>query len=361
MSRLQSLGLRPETEESFAEFVRESEVAAAERADAENADEAVAGELFDPQLGRVVRVDRGEVDVIVEADDIRAISDSQRAQSETAPVTGDWVVVANDEEGVHFVARVLPRRTTMVRRDPAEQVSDQVLVANIDRVAVVHGLDQAANDARIERFLVLAIDSGAEPLIVLTKNDLGEVSEEYGWLDTVAPVITTSAEDGTGLEEFRAAIGEGETLVLIGPSGVGKSTLVNAIVGEDILATAEVREGDRRGRHTTTMRELIELPGGGVIIDTPGIRAIGLWAADIALDEVFADIAALAPDCRFRDCTHRQEPSCAVIAAVDAGVIAAVRLARYQLLWQELAEQARDIDRRKRAPSTSRRNKRRRK
>ncbi|MCL4113716.1 UNVERIFIED_CONTAM: hypothetical protein GTU68_063596 [Idotea baltica] len=299
--------------------------------------------------------------MLVEGGEVRAVSDSQRSKSQIAPVTGDWAVVAPDDEvGLH-IAQVLPRRTAMVRRDPAEQVSDQVIVANIDRVAVVHGLDQAANDARIERFLVLAIDSGAEPLIVLTKNDLGDVSEEYSWLTTVAPVIVTSAEDGTGIEELRDAIGVGETLVFIGPSGVGKSTLVNAIVGDVVAETAEVRSGDRRGRHTTTVRELIELPGGGVVIDTPGIRAIGLWAADIALDEVFADIAAMAPNCRFRDCTHRQEPDCAVMQAVEAGEIQEVRLARYQLLWQELAEQARDIERRQRAPSTSRRNKRRRK
>lgn len=342
VTRLAALGLREDTSRAFEQFVAE------------------AAGLSEPRLGRVVRVDRGEVDVLVEDDELRAFSDSQRAQSETAPVTGDWVVVAVDDEiGLH-VAHVLPRRTTMVRRDPAEQVSDQVIVANIDRVAVVHGLDQAANDARIERFLVLAIDSGAEPLIVLTKIDLGAVSEEYAWLETVAPVIVTSAPAGVGIDELRAAIGDGETLVFIGPSGVGKSTLVNALVGDHVADTAEVREGDRRGRHKTTVRELIELPGGGVVIDTPGIRAIGLWAADIALDEVFADIAELAESCRFRDCTHRQEPGCAVLAAVETGAIVAQRLARYQLLWQELAEQARDRERRQRAPSTSRRNKRRR-
>ena len=343
VTRLESLGLHEETIQAFADFGASTELNA------------------ESQLGRVARVDRGEVDVLVEDGEVRAVSDSQRSKSKIAPVTGDWAVVAPDDEvGLHIV-QVLPRRTAMVRRDPAEQVSDQVLVANIDRVAVVHGLDQAANDARIERFLVLAIDSGAEPLVILTKRDLGEVSDEYRWLDSVAPVIVTSAEDGTGIEELRDAIGVGETLVFIGPSGVGKSTLVNAIVGDNVAETAEVRSGDRRGRHTTTVRELIELPGAGVVIDTPGIRAIGLWAADIALDEVFADVTALAPSCRFRDCTHRQEPGCAVKQAVDAGEIQAVRLARYQLLWQELAEQARDIELRQRAPSTSRRNKRRRK
>jgi len=343
VSRLESLGLRIETTRAFDNFLESEEVS----------EEA--------QIGRVARVDRGEVAVLTDQGEVRAVSDSQRAQSATAPVTGDWVVVAPDDEvGLH-VARVLPRHTAMVRRDPAEQVSDQVLVANIDRVAVVHGLDQAANDARIERFLVLAIDSGAEPLVVLTKNDLGDVSDEYDWLSSVAPVVVTSALADTGIDELKGMIGHGETLVFIGPSGVGKSTLVNAIIGEEVAETAEVREGDRRGRHTTTVRELIELPDGGVVIDTPGIRAIGLWAADIALDEVFADIAELAVGCRFRDCTHRSEPGCAVAAAVVAGEIQQVRLARYQLLWQELAEQAIDIERRQRAPSTSRRNKRRRK
>lgn len=343
MSRLEALGLTAETRDAFAAFASKADVGA------------------EMQLGRVGRVDRGEVAVLVEDGESRAVSDSQRAQSLVAPVTGDWVVVAPDDEvGLH-IAHVLPRRTAMVRRDPAEQVSDQTLVANIDRVAVVHGLDQGANDARIERFLVLAIDSGAEPLVVLTKQDLGEAGEDYDWLPSVGRVIVTSAVTGDGIDELRDAIEPGETLVFIGPSGVGKSTLVNAIVGDDVAETGDVREGDRRGRHTTTTRELIELPSGGVVIDTPGIRAIGLWAADIALDEVFADISQLAESCRFRDCTHRAEPGCAVKEAIDAGDIGQVRLARYQLLWQELAEQAIDLERRQRAPSTGKRNRRRRK
>lgn len=348
MSRLEALGITQATRAAFETYLQ----------DIVPPDHNVSAAA---QIGRVGRVDRGEVVVLVEDGELRAVSDSQRAQSLIAPVTGDWVVVAPDDEvGLH-VARVLPRRTAMVRRDPAEQVSDQTLVANIDRVAVVHGLDQGANDARIERFLVLAIDSGAEPLIVLTKTDLGEAGEEYDWLPSVGRVIITSAVTGKGVDELREAIEPGETLVFIGPSGVGKSTLVNAIVGEEVAETGDVREGDRRGRHTTTTRELIELPSGGVVIDTPGIRAIGLWAADIALDEVFADIAARADDCRFRDCTHRAEPDCAVKAAVDDGEIQQVRLARYQLLWQELAEQTIELERRQRAPSTGKRNRRRRK
>ena len=213
-------------------------------------------------LGRVARVDRGEVVVLSDDDDLRVLSDSQRAQALLAPVTGDWVTVRNDDELGLVVEHVLERRTSIVRRDPAEQITDQVLVANVDRVAVVHGLDLPANEARIERFLVLAIDSGADPLIILTKQDLaggsagpgtdGLRTDEMSWLDEIAPVIRTSIIDGTGVVEVAERIGAGETLVFIGPSGVGKSSLVNALMGEEIAETADVRESDRRGRHTTT-------------------------------------------------------------------------------------------------------------
>lgn len=339
MSRLDALGLSADVGAAFDERV---------------------GDDAAMRLGRVARVDRGECVVLTADGEVRALSDSQRAQSLVAPVTGDWVsVVPEDSDGM-IIDHIFERRTAIVRRDPAEHSGDQALVANIDVVAVVHGLDQAANDARIERFLVLAIDSGAEPLIVLNKSDLARADPaDYEWLHSIGPVITTSAIDMSGIVELRSHVGEGTTLVFIGPSGVGKSALVNALAGDEIAVTGEVRSGDRRGRHTTTVRELIELPGAGIVIDTPGIRAIGLWAADIALDQVFTDIAGRAADCRFRDCTHRSEPGCAVLEAVASGDVDPVRLARYHLLWQELAEQTIEVERWKRPPSSGRRSNRR--
>lgn len=357
MDRLENLGLDDKRQTEIDEFLSSADNVGPDLGGGDSG----GGDSGDRvAIGRVARVDRGEVWVITNEQDLRVLSDSQRAQSMTAPVTGDWVAVRDDPELGLVVDHVFERHTAIVRRDPAEQITDQVLVSNVDRVAVVHGLDQPLNDARIERFLVLAIDSGAEPLIILTKSDLERGTNDIASLETVAPVVRTSAASGEGIEDLRAAIPPNSTVVFIGPSGVGKSTLVNELAGEQLAVTSEVRAGDRRGRHTTTVRELIELPEGRVVIDTPGIRAVGLWSADIALDEVFADIAELAEVCRFRDCTHRSEPDCAVKGAVDKGAIDSVRLARYQLLWQELAEQAIELERRQRTPRPSRRNKRRR-
>lgn len=339
MNRLEKVGLNDAVRAAFAELQAEQSAA---------------------RLGRVTRVDRGECEVLTVDGPVRAVSDSMRSQRATAPVTGDWVAVVDDDDVGWAVRHIFDRTTAIVRRDPAENATDQVLVSNIDRVAVVHALDHTPNEARVERFVVLAIDSGAEPLVVLNKSDTSAlVAEQWEWLADVAPVVVTSAVDGTGIEELRSHIGDQETIVFIGPSGVGKSTLINALIGDEVVATGAVREGDRRGRHTTTVRELIELPSGGLLIDTPGIRSVGLWAADIALDAVFADIAELAVGCRFRDCTHRSEPGCAVGAAVDDGTINSTRLARYQLLWQELAEQAEEVERQQRKPSRGRRRRRR--
>ncbi|HBU04053.1 MAG TPA: ribosome small subunit-dependent GTPase A [Acidimicrobiaceae bacterium] len=290
---------------------------------------------------RVVRVDRGECDVMTFDGRVRVLSDSQRAQGEIAPVTGDWVEIEDIEGLGAVIARVLPRRTAVSRRDPAEKDLEQVLASNVDVVAAVLGLDRPVQAGWLERLLVMAIDSGAEPLIVLTKADEADVdTPAFSIVEAVAgsvPVIVTSVVDRTGLDELLARIGAERTLALVGESGVGKSSIVNALVGEQRLEVGEVRASDAEGRHTTTARELIRLPGGaGLILDTPGIRTLGLWEAEHAVDLVFGDLVELAEHCRFGDCAHRGEPGCAVQAAIDTGDVPAMRVRLFLELVAEL-------------------------
>lgn len=333
---------------------------------------AAVGVLFDAldepltaagALGRVGRVDRGECDVFTSEGTLRAASDSQRAQNALAPATGDWAVVMDDPDIGQVIEAILPRRTSIVRRDPSEQVIEQVLVANVDVVGITHGLDQEVNPARLERFLVMAWDSGATPVIVLTKADLAtdvDAAVEQASLSDDVPVIVTSAETGEGMDAVRDLIRDGGSMVLLGLSGAGKSRLVNALIGDEVQAVGAVREADKRGRHTTTTRDLLLIPSGGIVIDTPGIRAVGVWAADVALDRVFGDIAIAAENCKFRDCTHRSEPRCAVNAAIDAGELDPARVDRYLVLWNEIASQSREAEERERKQNQGRGRRRRR-
>ncbi len=307
--------------------------------------------------GRVSRVDRGECTVLTEDGPVRAASDSQRSQGASAPAIGDWVMVSDDPAIGPVVDAVLPRATALVRRDPAEEVVEQVLAANVDVVAVVHGLARPVNPARLERLLVLAWDSGARPAIVLTKSDLGDGdAARDGLLELFddVDVFVTSAVTGEGIADLASFVARHGTIVFIGQSGAGKSRLANALLGADVQEVGEVRD-DAKGRHTTSTRDMIPIPGGGVLIDTPGVRAVGLWDADGAVDRVFSDVVEVAAGCRFRDCTHAVEPGCAVRQAVAAGELDAGRVERYSRLHDELADQAADMIERARRQDQGRR------
>ena len=323
-------------------------------------DERVAGAL-EPgaRVGRVVQVDRGECDVVAAADMVRVASDSARAQGEIAPVTGDWVELAPGD-GMPLISRVLPRRSALTRRDPAERDAEQVLAANFDTVGIVAGLDRPLPPGRFERMLVMARDSRASIAILLTKAD--RAADAASAAETVravagdVDVVTLSARSGQGLDDLRSRLGPGRTLALVGASGSGKSTLVNALAGSEVAATAKVRPSDRRGRHTTVARRLVLLPGdGGMVIDTPGVRALGLTDAQEALSRVFSDIEEYGLSCRFADCAHGAEPDCAVTTAVESGEMDPRRVERFIALRDELEQQRRREERRARTPYRRRR------
>lgn len=258
-----------------------------------------------------------------------------------APVVGDWVVVGAGpapSDPLSIVA-VLPRRSAFVRGAAGGGYQEQVLAANLDLVWIVHGLDAPPNLRSLERYLAAAWQSGATPSILLTKADLAEdvdaaLSEVEGIAIGVS-VHPVSSRDPASVERIRALLAPGRTVVLLGPSGAGKSTLVNLLSGTAVVATAEVRIHDRKGRHTTTRRQLFAIEGGGLIVDTPGLRELRLWDVDQGLDRAYPDIDEFAAQCRFADCRHEVEPGCAVLDAVEAGELPAERLQSYRKLRAE--------------------------
>jgi ribosome biogenesis GTPase len=295
--------------------------------------------------GRVVRVDRNLLLVAVGTDLLHL---PYPLTGESA-VTGDWVWIGPNRAGERQILGVLPRRSELSRKRAFEDSSAaQVLAANMDMVGVVVPVDRPLTHNRLERTLVAAWDSGATPLVIITKADLAAVADDVvGKVILQAAgvdVVTTSAENGDGIDELLAHIPAGGTIVLLGPSGAGKSTLINALVGRDVQDTGEVRAGDFKGKHTTTSRELVPLPNGTVLMDTPGVRGFGLFDAEDGIGEMFGDVEVLSAQCRFSDCAHQGEPGCAVQAAITNGALEERRWHNYLKLQRELAALARRSD-----------------
>ncbi|MFB7255037.1 ribosome small subunit-dependent GTPase A [Streptomyces nojiriensis] len=291
--------------------------------------------------GRVVRVDRGQCDVMTADGIVRADTAFVTPHDPLRVIcTGDWAAV-EAAGNPRYVKAYLPRRTAFVRSTSSQRSEGQILAANVDHAIIAVSLAVELDLGRIERFLALAWESGAQPLVVLTKADLVPDAATLGHLvqdvEATAPgvqVLTVSSVTGEGTDVLAAIVGDG-TSVLLGISGAGKSTLANALLGAEVMETQEAREVDGKGRHTTTTRNLLALPGGGVLIDTPGLRGVGLWDAETGVGQVFSEIEEYAEHCRFHDCAHEAEPGCAVLAALDSGELADRRLESYRKLLRE--------------------------
>ncbi|WP_189147350.1 ribosome small subunit-dependent GTPase A [Streptomyces lacrimifluminis] len=292
-------------------------------------------------VGRVIRVDRGQCDVATADGVLRADTAFVTPHDPLRVVcTGDWAVVEPVGDP-RYVRTYLPRRSAFVRSTSSKRSEGQILAANVDHAIIAVSLAVELDLGRVERFLALAWESGAQPVVVLTKADLVPDATTLSYLveDVEAtapgvPVLTVSSTNGDGIDVLAAVVADG-TAVLLGQSGAGKSTLANALLGVDVMEVQATRDADGKGRHTTTTRNLLALPGGGVLIDTPGLRGVGLWDASTGVGQVFAEIEELAAGCRFQDCAHTAEPGCAVLAALDSGTLAQRRLESYRKLLRE--------------------------
>lgn len=297
------------------------------------------------ELNHIYRLWTAEGEVLAEA--------TGRLRHEAAgrhelPAVGDWVAYRPDPQASASVSTgsrarieaVLPRTSVFTRKVAGSETKQQVVAANIDTVFLVSSLDRDFNPRRVERYLLLAGQSGAQPVIVLNKTDIAgphvdAAIEAIREVARAAPIHAISAKTAQGLDTLASYLGTGQTVALLGSSGVGKSSIINALAGEDVLRTRSVRESDSRGRHTSTHRQMVRLPGGALLIDTPGMRELQLWDVGETLDQTFDEIDALAPGCRFRDCRHKSEPGCAVKTAVAAGTLPADRYDSYIKLQAE--------------------------
>lgn len=293
---------------------------------------------------RVAREERERYQILCETGELTGeITGKLRHSAESRldfPAVGDWVAISPFED-IAIIHGVLPRKSKFLRKDAGLTTDEQVVAANVDFVFLVTGLDNDFNIRRLERYLTSAWDSGAKPVIVLNKTDLcenlEERLEEVGSSAVGCDILPISAKSGDGIDAVRGLIAPGVTAAFLGSSGVGKSTIINAMLGEERLKTGAVREYDQRGRHTSTWRELITLPDGGIVIDTPGMRLLKLWSGDESLAGSFDDIEELAKHCKFGDCTHGNEPGCAVQKAMETGELDEGRYGNYLKMQKEIA------------------------
>jgi len=297
------------------------------------------GQLATGTPGRVASSNHGRFLVWTEAGEVDASVRGQlRKTGALWPAVGDWVVLRNDDA---VIERVLTRQTCLSRKQPEREIREQILAANIDVLFIVSGLDRDYNERRIERFLVMANESGARPVVLLNKSDLADelgldlqaIVHRTQLLSPGVTVLPLSALSDHGLDALPSQLAPGQTAALIGSSGVGKSTILNRLLGDERQRTTAVRASDSRGRHTTTSRQLFVMPGGWLLMDLPGLREVQLWASPENVESSFDDIQELAQTCRFRDCTHGAEPGC----AVNAAGLDPARLANYQKMQRELA------------------------
>ena len=302
---------------------------------------------------RVTAVHRERYALVCEHGEIYARLKAKEYHLDQArfPTAGDWVTIRYVENGDSLILSTLPRRTVFTRRAAGSAPVEQPVAANFDYVFLMQSLNHDFNPNRLERYLTLSWQSGATPVVLLTKADLVEDYWEY--LTRVervamgADVHVVSARTGRGLERLNVYLQPGKTVVFLGSSGVGKSTLVNALAGEPVMAVSAIREDDSRGRHTTTHRQLLRMKSGVLVIDTPGMRELGMWETEAGLGEAFADVEGYLGRCRFSDCSHTAEPGCAIRAAIDAGELDPGRWERYQKLKEESVDQE-ELLRRKR-------------
>jgi ribosome biogenesis GTPase / thiamine phosphate phosphatase len=304
----------------------------------------------DCQPGRIAIQQKTQYVVVTASGELRAhIAGKLRftaGRNIDLPVVGDWVAVRKhrQEERGSIIA-VLSRRTKFSRKVAGREAEEQIMASNVDVVFLVNALDETFNLRRLERYHVLAVESGALPVVLLNKADLcdrpADFLREIQQITGSSAVHLTSAKRDTGLEILQTYLGLGITGALLGPSGVGKSTIINRLLGVEKLKTSEVRDYDSKGRHTTSHRELVLLPTGGLLIDTPGMRELQLWEGQEGVGETFGDIEELAESCRFRDCRHDTEPGCAVLRALEEGTLDQARFASYAKLQRELEHQMR--------------------